>query len=77
MPGVEPHPYILGQLLSIGMLIAATIEYAEILKRRCATRAFVAECADSRVKALQGLVRVFLADPVPTRPNLRVARWGR
>lgn len=75
MRGVEPHPLTLAELLSIGMLIAATIEYAEILKRRIATRASLAERAEFHRRGLQGLVRIFLADTGPT--NVDLARRGR
>jgi hypothetical protein len=61
--------HTLAQLLSLAALIGATIEYAEVLKRRVKRRAEARERAALQDVGLNGLVRVFLADtpgvPVP------------
>jgi hypothetical protein len=55
----------LAQLLSLAALIAATIEYAEVIKRRVKRRADARERAAIQDVGLNGLVRVFLADAPP------------
>lgn len=59
--GMDPH-LLLAKLLSIAALMASTIEYAEVLRRRVATRAAAREQALLERCGLHGLVRVFLAD---------------
>jgi hypothetical protein len=54
--------HTLAQLLSLAALIAATIEYAEVIKRRVKRRADARERAAIQDVGLNGLVRVFLAD---------------
>ena len=62
--------HLLAQLLSLAALIAATIEYVEVIKRRVKHRAEARERAALQDVGLNGLVRVFLADtsaaPLPT-----------
>ena len=60
--GMEPDARLLAQLLSIIALLAATIEYCEILQRRTAQRLRAAMRSQSEEAGLRGLVRVFLAD---------------
>ena len=61
--------HTLAQLLSLAALIGATIEYAELIKRRGKRRAEARERAAIQDVGLKGLVRVLLADtpaaPVP------------
>ena len=52
----------LANLLSLGALIGATIEYAEIIRRRARMRLEDALRQENADLALRGLVRVFLAD---------------
>jgi hypothetical protein len=59
---MEPDALTLARLLSLALLIAATIEYAEIAKRRAAVRRYAAERSFFEADGLRGLVRVFLAD---------------
>ena len=56
---------MLAKLLSMAALIAATTEYAEILKRRVVRRADARERAALQDVGLTGLVRVLLADEPP------------
>lgn len=59
---MEPNARTLAEFLSFAALIAATIEYCEVIARRQAARleaAFEAECAQT---ALFGLVRVLAVD---------------
>ena len=50
------------QLLSFAALVAATVEYREILRRRVATRRQEAEQRAAYDAGLRGMVRVFLAE---------------
>jgi hypothetical protein len=59
----------LAQLLSLGALIGATIEYIEIVKRRTTARWRAAQGEETARVGLQGLVRVFLADPADQEPG--------
>ncbi|MEP6469801.1 MAG: hypothetical protein ABJC24_08535 [Chloroflexota bacterium] len=52
----------LAQLLATSGLIAGTIEYVEILKRRTAARRVAAERKEGAEIGLRGLVRVLLVD---------------
>jgi hypothetical protein len=53
---------LLGQCLSLIALIAATIEYAELAKRRAAQRIERAEMAAGEEAGLRGLVRALLVN---------------
>ena len=59
------HMLMLARLLSMAALIAATAEYAEVVRRRLASRAEARERAVLEQDGLHGLVRVFLADAGP------------
>ncbi|HET6650597.1 MAG TPA: hypothetical protein VFU44_00260 [Candidatus Limnocylindria bacterium] len=50
------------QLLSFAALVAATVEYREILRRRVVTRRQEAEQRAAYDAGLRGMVRVFLAE---------------
>jgi hypothetical protein len=52
----------LAKLLSMAMLIAATIEYAEIMRRREEWRLLARDRRVFAVEGLRALVRVFVAD---------------
>jgi hypothetical protein len=52
----------LASLLSLGALIGATIEYAEIIRRRARQRFEDALRKESGDFGLRGLVRVFMAE---------------
>lgn len=52
----------LARLLLMTALTAATIEYAEVIKRRFVRRADAREQALLEEHGLHGLVRIFLAD---------------
>lgn len=53
---------LLGQSLSLIALIGATIEYAELAKRRAAQRVVRAEMAAVEEAGLRGLVRALLVN---------------
>jgi hypothetical protein len=53
---------LLAQLTAYAGLLAATIEYWEIVKHRVAARKRAAEIEDAADAGLRGVVRVFLAD---------------
>ena len=53
---------MLARLLSTAALIAATTEYAELVRRRLARRAEAREQVALEQHGLRGLVRVMLAD---------------
>ena len=57
-----PDPQMLAQILAIVALLAAIIEYIQIVHRRVAARELEAERRLSADTGLRGLVRVFLAD---------------
>jgi hypothetical protein len=59
---MHPDSFTLGQLLSMAALLAATCEYAEIIRRRQLARVLIRQEAEVARSGLQGLVRVFLAD---------------
>ena len=59
---MQGDTYLLGQLLATAGLIGATIEYAEIIKRRGLARTAMAIREESADLGLQGLVRVLLAE---------------
>lgn len=60
--GVTHDVELLGRLVALAALIGATIEYAEILRRRVERRRRAADIADSQAAGLRGLVRVFLSE---------------
>ena len=53
---------LLGQSLALIALMGATIEYAELTKRRAADRRRDAEAAAMQEAGLRGLVRALLID---------------
>jgi hypothetical protein len=53
---------LLAQLMAFAALLAGTIEYCEILKRRRQARMWEKERHASQISGLEGLVRVFLAE---------------
>jgi hypothetical protein len=53
---------LLGQLLALIALMGATIEYAELAKRRARDRRRHAETAAMQEAGLRGLVRALLID---------------
>jgi hypothetical protein len=59
---MEPDALTLARLISMAALIAATIEYAEILQRRGFVRAVVRERMQFEREGLRGLVRVLLTE---------------
>ena len=66
---------LLVQLVTVAGLIGATIEYAEIVKRRAQLRLQAAQRAWFEEDGLRGLVRLFGAGEVPTKAPPR--RWRR
>ena len=54
--------YTLAQLLAMGGLIGATIEYAEVIRRRITARRDAAERDEGADVGMRGLVRALLAD---------------
>jgi hypothetical protein len=64
---------MLARLLAMAALLAATTEYAEILKRRVLLRVNARERSVLEQHGLHGLVRVFLADSPPPRRRSRRA----
>ena len=55
-------PVLVSQVLSFVALIAATVEYREILRRRVVVRDHEAEERAAYDAGLRGMVRVFLAE---------------
>lgn len=55
----------LGELLALAALVAATVEYGEILKRRAVARRRAADDAALAESGLRGMVRVFLVEGKP------------
>jgi hypothetical protein len=53
---------LLGQLLAFAALLAATIEYIEIIRRRAKGRRVEVEERAVEASGLPGMVRVFLVD---------------
>jgi len=56
----DPVRLLLGQSLTLIALMGATIEYAELAKRRAADRRRDAETAAMQEAGLRGLVRALL-----------------
>jgi len=66
--GMQASPQTLAELLSMAGLLGATIEYAELVKRRALARRDTTMRQGSGDLGLRGLVRVLLADEAATRP---------
>ena len=64
---------MLARLLAMAALLAATTEYAEMIKRRVLLRVNARERSVFEQHGLNGLVRVFLADSPPPRRRPRTA----
>jgi hypothetical protein len=64
---------LLARLLSTAVLIAATTEYAQVIRRRLARRAEARERIVLQQHGLHGLVRVLLADA----PSLEASTSSR
>lgn len=64
---MDPAVHLLAQLLSYAALLAATVEYCELMRRRQLQRVAAAEVRAIRVSGLQAMVRVFLADAIEDR----------
>jgi hypothetical protein len=62
---------LLTQLVTLAGLIGATIEYAEIVKRRAQLRLQAAERRWFEEDGLRGLVRVFEQVEAPVKPRRR------
>ncbi len=68
---------MLARLLSLAALMAATIEYTEVLKHRVVYRLAAREHAVLQESGLRGLARVFLSEPEALAPQvLRPASPG-
>lgn len=67
---------LLGQLLATAALIAATTDYAVLIRRRGIGRAAAREQALFAEYGLRGLVRVLLADARPPERSFRSAQPG-
>jgi len=59
---MQPDVQLTVQFLALVALMAATIEYCEILNRRQRARAEAALAAEAQASGLAGLVRIFAAD---------------
>ncbi len=59
---MHPDLVTMARLISLAGLVAATIEYAEILRRRGLARAVDRQRAALEEQGLKGLVRVLLTD---------------
>jgi hypothetical protein len=59
---MESDPHLLTQILAIAALLAATLEYAFVVRHREDHRAEIREREHAANTGLQGLVRVFLTD---------------
>ena len=64
---MDPAPHVLAQLLTYAGLLAATVEYCEVMRRRQLQRVAAADVRAIRASGLQALVRVFLADSLEDR----------
>jgi hypothetical protein len=67
---------MLARLLAMAALLAATTEYAEVIKRRVVGRVNARERSLLEEHGLHGLVRVFLADGPSTEERLPVGTPG-
>jgi hypothetical protein len=70
---MDPDPLMLARLLSLGALIAATIDYVEVVERRVRHRAYARERALLEESGLRGLARIFLSEPEPLAPSVLLA----
>ena len=59
---MQPDPFLTAQFLSFVALMAATIEYCEVLRRRQLRRLADAASREAADSGLQGLVRVLISD---------------
>ncbi|HEX6139628.1 MAG TPA: hypothetical protein VF013_04090 [Candidatus Limnocylindria bacterium] len=59
---MQAEPELVARFLSLVALMAATIEYCELLRRRQTSRAVARLQVESAQSGLIGLVRVFAAD---------------
>jgi hypothetical protein len=64
---MDPAVHLLAQLLAYAGLLAATVEYCEVMRRRQLQRVAAADVRAIRASGLQALVRVFLADSIEDR----------
>ena len=64
---------MLARLLAMAALLAATTEYAEMIKRRVLRQVNARERSALQQHGLHGLVRVFLAESPPPRRRSRTA----
>jgi hypothetical protein len=64
---------MLARLLAMAALLAATTEYAEIIRRRVMRQVTARERSALEQHGLHGLVRLFLADSPPSRGRSRAA----
>ena len=64
---MDASVHLLAQLLAYAGLLAATVEYCEVIRRRQLERVVAAEVRAIRISGLQALVRVFLADSLEER----------
>jgi hypothetical protein len=63
---MQPDAFFLARLVSLAALIGATIEYAEILRRRGVVRSLERQRAEFEGEGLKGLVRVLLTEAEPS-----------
>ena len=59
---MDANPLMLAKLLSFAALLAATIQYAELMRHRQAARTSSADRATFEHEGVRGMVRVFLGD---------------
>ena len=67
---------MLARLLAMAALLAATTEYAEVIKRRVSDRVRARERSLLEQHGLHGLVRVFLAEAPPAADPFPIAHGG-
>lgn len=70
---MTPDTALLARLLVTAALVAATTEYAEIIRRRVMRRAAARERAALEQHGLHGLVRVFLTESHPAEAAFATA----
>lgn len=66
---MDAHSLMLAKLLSLAALVAATIQYVELVKCRQSTRAQSADRAAFEHEGLRGMVRVFLGERTSPPPD--------
>lgn len=59
---MQPEQLLTAQFLAVVALMAATIEYCEVIRRRKLARWTAKIQAESEASGLIGLVRIFAAD---------------